>query len=154
MPGGACRLSARALFTRGLSLWSLARKVDTRQQEGSAEVARPLEAFAGNSFSVTSQFSLSVLIKASHKFSPVSGKCRRKIYPLMRRATSHIAKVMEEFMAIFITCNHPRISKFLYIHAACPSESARRWPHVILQAEIQDDGVLPRCRACCAGYHS
>lgn len=55
---------------------------------------------------------------------PTFGGWRRKIHSSMRRATSHLTKMMEELMAIFIIWQNPKSQRFVFTHAACPSWSA------------------------------
>lgn len=85
-------------------------RVVQRQHGGRAEVTRPQEAFVGDSLNVTSQF----IHQRKSQALPSFGGWRKKLYSLMRKATIHIVKVMEEFMAIFIIYRNPQISKVYF----------------------------------------
>ena len=85
-------------------------RVVQRQHGGRTEVTRPQEAFVGNSLNVTSQF----IHQRKSQALPSFGGWGKKMYPLMRRATIHIVKVTEEFMAIFIIYRNPQISKVYF----------------------------------------
>lgn len=150
--GGECRPSVSSLSSCGLSLSSLAPNGRVKAAGEMSRVERPLEAFTRNFLSITSKFPLGLSIKARHEFSPVSGVEKERL-PLMRRTTSQNVKVMEGFIAIFITCHNPHnsglFSLVLHVHHGLLGAVL----HIISRSEMQDDRFLPLCRACPVGDH-
>lgn len=143
----------QAVGQTSLSMWSLSSLAPKDGVKAAGEMSRAvriLEAFARNFLSITSKYSLSLSIKARHEFSPVSG-VEKESLPLMRRATSRSAKVMEGFIAIFITCHNPQNSGLFSLELHVHRSLVGAVLHVISQLEMQDDGFLPLCRACPVG---
>lgn len=60
-----------------------------------------------------------------------------KVSLVMGRATSHTAKVMEEFMAFFIICHHHRISDLFLLMLLAHQGRLGAVLHIISQSEKQ-----------------
>ena len=125
-------------------------RVVWRQQGVWAEVARPQEAFAGNSVKVTSQ---SVDQSKSQAQPSLLGGVEKEDVHSREKSNNSIANMMEEFMAIFIIYHHLQIWKvyfLLMLHVCCGLRGVLL--HIIPHEEMWDEGFLPPPRICWVGF--
>lgn len=101
----------------------------------------------------TSQFPLRLLIKASHKFGPVSG-VERESLPLNEKSNKSYCKSDGGIYGFFHNLSSPPNLRFIFLVLLAHHGLLGAVFHIISQSEMQDGGFLPLCRACLVGYHN